>query len=128
MKYIKYSILILILIFGYRFYTSIGGMCQNKIYKEYISLDKKKKAVIFQRDCGATTSYSTHISIIDINDILENESGNIYILKGVPKKVAPTLNWSQKNMLIINTKITGNEFKVVKEFGWFNKINIKYQK
>jgi len=127
MKYIKYVILILILSIGYSFYSSIGNMCQNKIYKEYVSLDKKRKAIIFQRDCGATTGYSTHISILDIDDILKNESGNIYIVKGEPKNVAPSLIWSTNNTLVINKKNTGNEFKAEKEFGWFDKINIKYK-
>jgi hypothetical protein len=39
----------------------------------------KLKAVIFQRDCGATNGFSTHVSILSADEKLPNEGGNIFI-------------------------------------------------
>ena len=40
------------------------GMCQNTIRSEISSPSGKLKAVIFERDCGATTATVVHISIV----------------------------------------------------------------
>jgi len=102
-------------------------MCENQIYKEYLSPNKSLKAIIFQRDCGATTSFSTQISILDSDEKLGNKSGNIFIIKGYPNEVAPTLNWESDNKLNIQHSLNGNEFKAKNSFGWFNSITITYK-
>ncbi len=56
------------------------GMCANEIVSEKISLDLKYKAIVFIRDCGATTNYSLQVSILPKQDSLENSTGNILIL------------------------------------------------
>jgi hypothetical protein len=68
-------------------------MCGNTIYNEIYSPNMLKKAVLFQRDCGATTGFSTQISIIHADTKLDNKSGNIYVKKGHPDDVAPTIKW-----------------------------------
>jgi len=102
-------------------------MCRNKFYKEYLSPNKSLKAVIFQRDCGATTNSSTQISILDSDEKLGNKSGNIFIIKGDPNEVAPILNWESDNELNIQHSLNGNEFKAKNNFGWFNSITITYK-
>src|SRR5258706_8051868 len=58
-----------------------GDMCGNKIVNEINSPDKKCKVVIFTRDCGATTGFSTQVSVIESDDKLEkNDNGNILIM------------------------------------------------
>jgi len=54
------------------------GMCGNKIIQSIESPDSIRKVVVFERDCGATTDFSTQISIIKNGEHLENESGNIF--------------------------------------------------
>jgi len=54
------------------------GMCHNTIQKEILSPDGTKKIVIFTRDCGATTAYSSQISILDKNSHLLNWYGNAF--------------------------------------------------
>ena len=54
------------------------GMCENKIIRSIESPDSIRKVVVFERDCGATTDFSTHISIIKNGEHLENKSGNIF--------------------------------------------------
>src|SRR5687767_11331532 len=53
--------------------------CENEICQTTTLQNQKVKIVKFQRDCGATTGSNTQISIIPINQELENESGNIFI-------------------------------------------------
>lgn len=54
--------------------------CGNDIVSELPSPDKRFKAVVFQRDCGATTGFSTQISIIPFNEKLGDDSGgNIFV-------------------------------------------------
>lgn len=52
------------------------GMCGNEVLAEYPSPDGRLKAVVFQRDCGATTGFSTQVSILPVSSALENEGGN----------------------------------------------------
>ncbi len=58
------------------------SMCGNEIGYEELSPDGKFKAVVFERDCGATTRASTQISILPKSESLTNEAGNIFIAKG----------------------------------------------
>lgn len=84
MKRLLYGLLIIGAIVGAVAYGSIDAlwddMCRNQIVEEAQSPDRKFKAVIFTRDCGATTGYSTQLSILENADHLENESGNTFIL------------------------------------------------
>jgi hypothetical protein len=42
--------------------------CGNTILEEVPSPTGKYRAIIFQRDCGATTGYSTQVSILNSSD------------------------------------------------------------
>jgi len=112
---------VLVLIVSFMYLTS--DMCGNDIYSELLSPNKKYKAVVFQRDCGATTGFSTQISIIKSAETLDNDGGNVFIIKGHPKKVSPILFWNSNSELNIKKEINGSEFKAEERFGT---INIKY--
>ena len=72
-----------------RLLTSIGvlglagcgdlEMCGNDIAAEYPSPNHNVKVVVFERDCGATTPFTTQASILMIDQQLPNESGNAFI-------------------------------------------------
>ena len=75
-------VLILISVFGIGigviyFLLASTGLCENTIVDEIII--GNKKAVLFVRNCGATTDYSKQISIIGINTELKNKGGNVMI-------------------------------------------------
>lgn len=54
------------------------------------------KAVVFNRNCGATTGFNTQVSIISASAALPDEGGNTLILGGaVPLKV----EWRSDSML-----------------------------
>ncbi len=64
------------LIFAFIIWTTWDDVCGNHIYREVYSPDKRYKAVLFERNCGAPSGYTTHISIIDASEQLENQTGN----------------------------------------------------
>ncbi len=101
-------------------------LCEDDVYLSIISPDKKCKAVIFERNCGATTGFSTQISIIDADQELKNSSGNVFIIDGEPIFVAPKIYWKSDNELIVNRPVNGTEYKAETEIFLSNKIHIIY--
>jgi hypothetical protein len=54
-------------------------MCGNHTLSRYEMVNRQRDIVVFQRDCGATTGFSTQVSIIERDETLPNESGNTFI-------------------------------------------------
>lgn len=55
-------------------------MCENRLIQEDFSPNKKLKTMTFSVDCGATTGFSTQISIVNSDYELEkSDKGNIFI-------------------------------------------------
>ncbi|WP_157136814.1 hypothetical protein [Sphingomonas sp. PAMC 26617] len=48
--------------------SGCSDACQNTVVSRNLSPDGTHVAVLFQRDCGATTGFSTQISILDAKD------------------------------------------------------------
>jgi len=62
--------------------------CENEISQTIASPSGKLKAVVFNRDCGATTGFNTQVSIIPSSKTLPDDAGNTLILDGtVPLRV-----------------------------------------
>lgn len=53
-------------------------MCGNKILSTSTMPERGVKVVVFRRDCGATTGFSTQVSILSKNEMLPNEPGNLF--------------------------------------------------
>ncbi len=60
------------------------GLCGNEMGYEEVSPNGKLKAVVFERDCGATTRATTQISVLRKSEPLPNEAGNIFVVKDNP--------------------------------------------
>ncbi len=97
--------------------TPNADMCSNNILKEIISPDKKLKAIIFTRDCGATTGFSSQLSIVDYSDHLENEKGNTLIIsdkESDPETETGSVNvnaeWNGNNELTIYFNLKAETF------------------
>ena len=89
---------------------TINNACSNAIWAEYISPDRTLKAVVFQRNCGATTGFSTHLSLIANDAELPNSGGNVLTLKGPPESVAPDVSWDSNMELHVHRQLNGEEF------------------
>jgi hypothetical protein len=58
---------------------NLSDLCDNEIIQQISSPDGRWKAVVFQRDCGATTGFSSQISVIGAGSSLPNDGGNIFV-------------------------------------------------
>jgi hypothetical protein len=103
-------------------------MCGNEIYKEYLSPNGSLKAVVFQRDCGATTGFSTQISIIKRNAMVANKAGNVFISDGHPRDTSPIVTWLSDSELEISKNGAVPVYKLKKAWGWFwKKVKVTYK-
>lgn len=53
-------------------------LCENKVKQEIVSPDDSRKAVLFERNCGATTRYSYQISVLPRDAKLPSGPGNTF--------------------------------------------------
>ena len=106
-------LLIILFIFGENFF------CKNKVITSVISSNKKIKIVIFQRDCGATTGFTTQISIINSNEIVDNTmKGNIFISDGKPQDIIKSIKWIEANKVVV--KLKNMKYKIYKKEKKYN--------
>ena len=64
--------------------TALSGTCGNTVVARVPSPDARLEAVVFQRDCGATTGFSTQLSIVRAGQALPAEGGNLLVAQGGP--------------------------------------------
>lgn len=105
--------------------------CDNFLLQEYPSPDNTLRAVTYIRDCGATTDFSTQVSLItDIKDV-QNKAGNV-LIADANHGAAPTnddgaldikINWLSNNELEISYHEKARIFKQKEKVG---AITIKY--
>ncbi|WP_102796329.1 hypothetical protein [Bowmanella denitrificans] len=119
------SVLLVGLLLGF-FWLLGQGMCGNHLFSQTISPDGRHKVVVFERSCGASTGFSTHLSLIKSEDNLANDSGNILILKGHPDEVAPTLSWLNNHQVKIHHRLNGKEYKAEQQWSSNRHIQIQY--
>jgi hypothetical protein len=58
---------------------SSSGMCANVEQERLAAPDSLMDLVVFERDCGATTNWSTQVSIVKRGQALRDEPGNLFI-------------------------------------------------
>jgi hypothetical protein len=81
LKFIAYLLLGLLVAYAaahYAFWKLAASSCGNTVITETTSPAKRFKAVVFQRDCGATSGFSTQVSIVSAADSLPDEAGNTF--------------------------------------------------
>jgi hypothetical protein len=71
--------------------------CENTVQHEIASPGQRRKAVLFARDCGATTSTSTHLSILPMGSELSGGTGNVLIVGDGML----SLRWAADDLLIV---------------------------
>ena len=69
---------LVVIAFGVFLYQMFAKACGNEILREFVSPDNSKKVVVFERDCGATTDFSTQASLLGISEKLPDEGGNVF--------------------------------------------------
>jgi len=79
--------------------------------------------VIFQRDCGATTGFSTQISILSSDTELPNEHGSLLSFNGHPKDTKLSISWKSDDLV----KVTSRVITIPSNISSVNGINITYK-
>ena len=72
---------------------------KNTVIQEIPSPSGNLKAIVFERNAGATTSFSTQISIIQASETLKNDGGNTFIADCDHGK-APRASWGGPAVLV----------------------------
>jgi hypothetical protein len=68
----------LVIIYCCLLLSACSDVCQNQIFSETASPDHEKSVVLFQRDCGATSAFTTQISILPPGEKPEG-TGNVFV-------------------------------------------------
>ena len=86
--------------------SSCDDPCGNRPVDEVVSPDGERSAVLFVRDCGATTGYSLQMSLVPTGADLPNDGGNVLILgdgsgwaAGEPTSDAVIGRWTSETTL-----------------------------
>ena len=69
--------------------SGCADVCQNTFLSNTASPDGERHAVLFMRDCGATTDFSTQVSILRENGPATG-AGNLFIADGGSASAPPT--------------------------------------
>lgn len=106
------SRIIPILLFYISFLTGCGGSCGNEIVQTINSPSGKFKAIVFSRNCGATTGFNTQVSVLHVDESLPNEGGNTFITNG---SVPIVLHWQTNSALHISNIGNTSPIKKIKQ-------------
>ena len=97
--------------------------CGNEILQEELRPGGPYRAVLFIRSCGATTGYSTHVSILGVKKLSSASTGNVLIIEsGGPSDPMAKVSWLDRNTL----KILHQTEQVFRKEASWNGISIVY--
>ena len=85
-----------------------GELCSNEPVATVMSPSGAHKAVVFTRDCGATTGWSTQVSILLGSEHLRNEGGNTLVVEG---KSPVSVSWRSDSVVTLSGLSSGRLFK-----------------
>jgi hypothetical protein len=123
---------LIVIAFGFFLYQTFAKVCGNEILSEFVSPDNSKKIVVFQRDCGATTPFSTQASLLAITDKLPDEGGNVFS-GDTNHGAAPSrpgggpelrVRWEDRNGLILEHHKAARIFKATQRIG---EVEVQYE-
>ena len=56
-----------------------SDVCENEVVADHPSPDGPARVVVFVRNCGTTTDFGAHASLLDTSSPLPNEGGNLFV-------------------------------------------------
>lgn len=72
------ALLLIAAALAYGLYRLSDSLCGNEVVAEIYSPGTQLKATVFRRDCGATTAFTTDVSITQASAVLPNASGSVF--------------------------------------------------
>jgi len=118
-------VLVLAAAVGASTYFFSESFCANDLLAESASPDGKLKAVVFERDCGATTGFSTQVSILPATAPIDNSVGNVFT-SDTNHGVAPPgpgggpvvkVNWQSPSVLVVSHHAAARVFVAESQVG-----------
>ncbi|MES2455773.1 MAG: hypothetical protein V4594_09545 [Bacteroidota bacterium] len=106
-----------------------SDLCSNQVIKEKINSSKNYKLIYFDRDCGATTGNSNQLSVIPIDEELDDNHGNIFISEsnsGSNSEIDREIVFEWLNDSSISVKYA-KDLKIFKKENKVGPINIVYE-
>ena len=99
--------------------------CANAVISRVKSPDGVKEAIVFERDCGATTRSSTQLSVLGAGSaFLEQpttwaatQAGNAAVTEGTSSEVGISVNWASSNRLVVIRPAGARSFKAEQVVG-----------
>ena len=88
--------------------TGCGATCGNEVSQAISSPSGHARAVVFNRDCGATTGFNTQVSIVSGVNVLSNDEGNALILAGT---IPLQIQWESDSVLRLDGLGSAKVFK-----------------
>ncbi len=131
MKLLRMRLLLMVTLLGLGVgLTGCSDPCENTIDYTVRSEDGQRAVHVYQRTCGATTGFATHISIRSSDDEIGSSAGNLFTAtageaKLTKKKTIKTeVVWKDKNHLLIRYDAKA---RVIKKVDQLNGISVQYE-
>jgi hypothetical protein len=87
----------------------IAGTCGNTVVSESPSPDSALRAVVFERNCGATTAFTTHVSVLENGVTLPDSVGNVFVADEY--RIQTAARWSSPGTIEIRHDSRARVFK-----------------
>lgn len=109
--------------------TGCDDLCSNEVIAEKVNNTKTYKLIHFDRNCGATTGNSNQLSIVSIDENLDNETGNIFIASSasgsnLEADRGVVAKWLNDSTVLVKYESDLATFKKVNRVG---QINVVYE-
>jgi len=119
-------VLLIVLLVGYTRFGYFGFKlfdCDNRVIKDLKSPDGKYSATVFERDCGATTSYVTVVSVRDSSSKFKGDRVDdfVFTMKGRPQI---DIRWEDGRHLVIKRPTKNDD--IFKELRSWKEVRISY--
>lgn len=109
--------------------TGCDDLCSNEVIAEKVNNRKTYKLIHFDRNCGATTGNSNQLSIVSIDENLDNEKGNTFIAgsasgSNLEADRGVVAEWLNDSTVLVKYESDLTVFEKVSKVG---EINIMYE-
>jgi hypothetical protein len=88
--------------------------CENRVLSEVPGPKGNREAIVFERSCGATTGFSTHVSVVNEFGQLRRSAGNVFAADsnhGAVKNFTVTVRWVAADQVVIRYPAQARVFK-----------------
>jgi len=102
--------------------NGLGGSCENTIWQKAPNRNVQTTAFLFERNCGATTGFSTQLSIVT-GDELPDDGGNVLILDGYFDELR--IEWKGADKLVVSN-VPAN-VRVFRRVEVFDGVTVEYR-